>query len=101
MIAARRHRSLRWQITMADTQPLAPPNQRSYAWLVILGVTLLLLGLPVAAWLDMRDVISEHSTGVDLFLDLDVMDRCAAERTRRLPQQALAAIDAKAKPGTA
>ena len=32
---------------------------------------------------------------------LDVMDRSAAERTRRLLQQALAAIDAKAKPGTA
>ena len=46
-------------------------------------------------------VISEHSTGVDLFLDLDVMDRSAAERTRRLLQQALAAIDAKAKAGAA
>jgi adenylate cyclase len=43
------------------------------------------------------NVISEHTTGVDLFLDLDVIDRTAVERTRRLLQQAIAAIDAKTK----
>ena len=47
------------------------------------------------------NVISEHATGVDLFLDLDVIDKSAIDRTRRLLQQALAAIEAKAKPGTA
>jgi adenylate cyclase len=43
------------------------------------------------------NVISERSTGVDLFLDLDLIDKAAAERTRRLLQQALAAIDLKTK----
>ena len=47
------------------------------------------------------NVISEHSTGVDLFLDLDVIDKAAVDRTRRMLQQALAAIEAKAKLGTA
>lgn len=40
-------------------------------------------------------VISEQSTGVDLFLDLDVIDQQAVERTRRLLQQALTALDSK------
>lgn len=63
---------------MADISS-APQEQQSYGWLVVLGVLVLLLGLPVAAWLDMR------------------------ERTRRLLEQALAAIDmkTKARPGTA
>jgi adenylate cyclase len=49
------------------------------------------------------NVISERGMGVELFLDLDVIDRAAAERTRRLLEQALAAIDTKTKtrPGTA
>jgi adenylate cyclase len=47
------------------------------------------------------NVISEHATGVDLFLDLDVIDKSAIDRTRRLLQQAIAAIDAKTKPGAA
>lgn len=40
-------------------------------------------------------VISEQSTGVDLFLDLDVIDKPAVERTRRLLRQALTALDSK------
>jgi adenylate cyclase len=40
-------------------------------------------------------VISEQSTGVDLFLDLDVIEKPAVERTRRLLQQALSALDSK------
>jgi class 3 adenylate cyclase len=47
------------------------------------------------------NIISERASGVDLFLDFDAMDKTAAERTRRVLEQALAAIDAKAKPGTA
>jgi hypothetical protein len=46
------------------------------------------------------NVISEHATGIDLFLDLEVLDRGAVERTRRLLQDALAALELKAKPGT-
>jgi hypothetical protein len=42
-------------------------------------------------------VISEHATGIDLFLDLEVIDKTAVERTRRLLQQALAALEQKAK----
>jgi class 3 adenylate cyclase len=47
------------------------------------------------------NVISERGNGVDLFLDFDVMDRAVAERTRRALEQALAAIDAKTRPGRA
>jgi class 3 adenylate cyclase len=43
------------------------------------------------------NVISEHATGIDLFLDLDVIDKGAVDRTRRLLEQALAAIELKAK----
>jgi adenylate cyclase len=42
-------------------------------------------------------VISEHATGLDLFLDLEVIDKAMVERTRRLLQQALAALEQKAK----
>jgi len=40
-------------------------------------------------------VISEHQTGIDLFVDLDVIDRDVAARTLRLLNEALNAIDAK------
>jgi class 3 adenylate cyclase len=40
-------------------------------------------------------VISEHETGVDLFVDLDVIDRETAARTIRTLQEALDALDAK------
>jgi adenylate cyclase len=46
------------------------------------------------------NVISEHATGLDIFLDLEVIDKTAAERTRRLLQQALAALELKAKTET-
>jgi class 3 adenylate cyclase len=45
-------------------------------------------------------VISEHATGMDLFLDLELLDKSARERTRRLLQQALAALEVETKPGT-
>lgn len=45
------------------------------------------------------NVISEHGKGVDVFLDLEVMDKVAVERTRRLLQQAIAALELKAKSG--
>ena len=40
-------------------------------------------------------VISEHETGIDLFLDLEVIDRATAERTLKLLNQALDTLDAK------
>jgi adenylate cyclase len=43
------------------------------------------------------NVISEHATGIDLFLDLEVIDKAAVERTRRLLQQALTALEQKTK----
>jgi adenylate cyclase len=46
-------------------------------------------------------VISEHAPGVDLFLDLELLDKNTRERTRRLLQEALAAIDAGTKAATA
>jgi class 3 adenylate cyclase len=45
-------------------------------------------------------VISEHATGVDFFLDLEVLDKTALERTRRLLQDALTALDLRTKPAT-
>jgi adenylate cyclase len=46
-------------------------------------------------------VISEHATGMDLFLDLELLDSSARERTRQLLQEALAALDVGTKPKTA
>jgi len=43
-------------------------------------------------------VISEQSQGVELFIDLDVIDSETAARTRRLLEGALSALDRKAKP---
>jgi class 3 adenylate cyclase len=42
-------------------------------------------------------IISEQGKGVELFIDLDVMDPESAERTRRLLAGALQALDEKAK----
>jgi len=41
-------------------------------------------------------VITEHETGIDLFIDLDVIDRVVADRARRALNEALDALDAKA-----
>jgi adenylate cyclase len=46
-------------------------------------------------------IISEHADGMDLFLDLDALDRDAVVRTRRRLQEAIAAIDLKAKANAA
>ena len=43
-------------------------------------------------------VISEHGKGLDLFIDLDVIDDHAAERTRRRLRELLDALEARAKP---
>ena len=45
-------------------------------------------------------VISEHGTGIDFFLDLDLLDKSARERTRRLLQDALAALEVRPRPET-
>ncbi len=45
-------------------------------------------------------VISEHVPGMDLFLDLELLDKGAQERTKRLLQDALAALEAGEKPAT-
>ena len=44
-----------------------------------------------------KHVISEHATGVELFLDLDVIEPATAARTRRLLENALAALNEKTK----
>jgi adenylate cyclase len=46
------------------------------------------------------NVISEHATGLDIFLDLEVIDKIAVERTRRLLRQALAALERKSRTDT-
>jgi class 3 adenylate cyclase len=43
-------------------------------------------------------VISEHGKGLDLFIDLDVIDEHAAERTRRRLRELLEVLDARVKP---
>jgi class 3 adenylate cyclase len=43
-------------------------------------------------------VISEHAKGLDLFIDLDVIDDRAAERTKQRLQELLAALEGRAKP---
>ena len=43
-------------------------------------------------------VISEHARGLDLFIDLDVIDENAAERTRHRLRELLDALDRRRKP---
>lgn len=43
-------------------------------------------------------VISEHAKGLDLFIDLDVIDDRAAERTKRRLKELLAALEGRARP---
>ena len=45
-------------------------------------------------------VISEHGTGIDFFLDLELLDKSTRERTRRLLQEALTALDTRPRPET-
>jgi class 3 adenylate cyclase len=45
-------------------------------------------------------VISEHAAGIDVFIDLELLDRNTRERTKRLLQEALAALDMRPQPGT-
>jgi len=47
-----------------------------------------------------RQVISEHATGLDLFLDTDAIDAEMAERVRKVLQQAIAALEARSKPAS-
>ncbi|MGH8092601.1 MAG: adenylate/guanylate cyclase domain-containing protein [Chthoniobacterales bacterium] len=44
-------------------------------------------------------VLSEHATGVDIFLDLDVIDSESVERTRGLLQNALTTLERKRSAG--
>jgi hypothetical protein len=43
-------------------------------------------------------VISEHANGLDLFIDLDILDDHAAERTRRRLRELLEALERRPKP---
>ncbi len=50
-------------------------------------------------WIDSAakpNVISQQSKGVDVFLDLDALDSAGAARTRKLLEDAIAALDVKA-----
>lgn len=44
-----------------------------------------------------KSIISEQATGVEIFVDLDMLDHEAKERTRRLLRNALAMLDQKRK----
>jgi hypothetical protein len=72
-------------------KPLAPIHMKGIARAVVPYVVEGLLGE-----LSQRaQVISEHDTGIDLFVDLAVIDRDVAERTLKLLNQALDTMDAK------
>ena len=43
-------------------------------------------------------MISEHGKGLNLFIDFDVLDDVAAERTKQRLRELLAALEARAKP---
>ncbi|HVT56674.1 MAG TPA: adenylate/guanylate cyclase domain-containing protein [Xanthobacteraceae bacterium] len=43
------------------------------------------------------NVFSEHATGVDLFIDLEVIDKANAQRTKKMLQEALSALEARVK----
>ncbi len=45
-----------------------------------------------------EQVISEHGKGLDLFIDLDVLDDHAAERTKQRLRELLAALERRPKP---
>ena len=44
-------------------------------------------------------VISEHATGLDLFLDLEALDERGAERARKRLSEALLALTVRSKAG--
>jgi len=48
-----------------------------------------------------QQVISEHLTGLDLFLDLEALDRAGIERAKRRLAEALQALDARESPAAA
>ena len=43
-------------------------------------------------------MISEHGKGLDLFIDLDVLDDHAAERTKQRLRELLEALERRPKP---
>ena len=45
-------------------------------------------------------VISEHGKGLDLFIDLDVIDDNGVERAKKRLSEALLALTARGKPAT-
>ena len=45
-----------------------------------------------------EQVISEHGKGLDLFIDLDVLDDHAAERTKQRLRELLEALERRPKP---
>ena len=45
-------------------------------------------------------MISEHATGLDLFVDLDVIDDKGVERAKKRLSEALLALTARGKPAT-
>ena len=79
---------------MVRARPLVPISMKGIGRKVVPYVVEGLIGE-----LDQRpSVFSEHATGLDLFLDIEVIDEAAATRARRLLESALAALDERAKP---
>ncbi|HVT53106.1 MAG TPA: adenylate/guanylate cyclase domain-containing protein, partial [Dongiaceae bacterium] len=72
-------------------KPLAPISMKGIARPVVPYAVEGLLG----ELTQRTRVISEHETGIDVFVDLDVIDRETAARTIKALQAALDALDAK------
>jgi class 3 adenylate cyclase len=69
-------------------QPLEPITMKGISREVV----------PYAVDLQLRPhVISEQAAGVELFLDLDMIDPASAARTKRLLEKAVAVLDEKVK----
>jgi class 3 adenylate cyclase len=79
---------------MVRAQPMSPIKMKGISREIVPYAVEGLLG----ALAQRAHVISEHARGLDLFLDLDVLDDSAAQRARGLLEEALAALDVRAKP---
>jgi class 3 adenylate cyclase len=79
---------------MVRAHPLPAITMKGISWEVVPYTVEGLLG----ELAQRPQVISEHAKGLDLFVDLEILDAGAAERVRRRLEGLLAALDVKARP---
>ena len=79
---------------LVRAEPMAPIQMKGISRQIVPYAVEGLLGVVSQR----AQVISEHAQGLDLFIDLDVIDDQAAERTRQRLVELLDALDRRAKP---